>query len=167
MRDRLARLKGAGPEVLDWLILSGKTCNLGLVRRVLEREFGQPPAIRWNPDRVTFVPEYAKLATSVGACYAQMVRLIVPDVSKAEEILQGGRNQLRFQINNLFWFLPCSFLLVADVKRLPERGSGSHQDQRLAVGQHGRLGGDSKVTPCLRRRAVVGRPRRLRQLQAE
>jgi hypothetical protein len=112
VRDRLGRSKGSGSEVLDWMILSGKTCNLGLVRRVLEREFGQPPAIRWNPDRVTFVPEYAKLATSVGACYAQMVRLIVPDVSKAEEILQGGRNQLRFQINNLFWFLPCSFLLV-------------------------------------------------------
>src|SRR5207302_8634662 len=101
-----------GGALLDWVFLSGKPCSLGLGRRGLERECGQPPARRWKPGRVTFVPEYAKLATSVGACYAQKVRLIVPDVSKAEEILQGGRNQLRFQINNLFWFLPCSFLLI-------------------------------------------------------
>jgi hypothetical protein len=111
--DRLPRAgKDGPPEALDWLILSGKTCNLKLVRRVLLRELEQRPAVRWAPDRVTFVPEYAKLATSAGACYAEKIRRLTPDPRQAQELLRLGQNQLRFVINNLFWFLPCSFSLL-------------------------------------------------------
>src|SRR5262249_10248309 len=61
-------------EPLDWLILSGKTCNLGLVQRVIRQEFASSPHFVWNPERVTFVPQYAKLAPSAGACYAEKMR---------------------------------------------------------------------------------------------
>jgi hypothetical protein len=98
-------------EPLDWLILSGKTSNLDLVRRVIRREFIKSRDLIWNADRVTFVPEYAKLATSAGACYAEKMRRIALDPTHFKEELRRGLNQLTFNINNLFFFLPCSFLV--------------------------------------------------------
>jgi hypothetical protein len=98
-------------EPLDWLILSGKTSNLDLVRRVIRREFLKSRDLVWNADRVTFVPEYAKLATSAGACYAEKMRRIALDPAHFKHELRRGLNQLTFNVNNLFFFLPCSFLV--------------------------------------------------------
>src|SRR5262249_61738042 len=64
----------AAQEPLDWLILSGKTSNMDLVHRVVRQEFLNSPHFVWNPERVTFVPQYAKLAPSAGACYAEKMR---------------------------------------------------------------------------------------------
>jgi hypothetical protein len=98
-------------EPLDWLILSGKTCNLDLVHRVIRQEFVNSPYFVWNPERVTFVPQYAKLAPSAGACYAEKMRRTAFAPTRFKEQLRKGLNQLTYNIDNLFFFLPCSFLV--------------------------------------------------------
>jgi hypothetical protein len=98
-------------EPLDWLILSGKTCNLELVQRVIRHEFVNSPYFVWNPERVTFVPQYAKLAPSAGACYAEKMRRTAFAPTRFKEQLRKGLNQLTYNIDNLFFFLPCSFLV--------------------------------------------------------
>jgi hypothetical protein len=100
-----------GQEPLDWLILSGKTCNLDLVHRVIRQEFAGSPHFVWNPERVTFVPQYAKLAPSAGACYAEKMRRTAFAPARFKEQLRKGLNQLTYNIDNLFFFLPCSFLV--------------------------------------------------------
>lgn len=101
---------GKGSQV-DWLILSGKTCNMGLVRREIGREFRQHRQLTWIPGRTTFEPEYAKLATSVGACYATTLRRLAADPEGSIQTLKRGHNCLFFDIKNLFSSLPCDFLL--------------------------------------------------------
>ncbi|MCI0461326.1 MAG: virulence factor SrfB, partial [Gemmataceae bacterium] len=98
-------------EPLDWLILSGKTCNLELVHQVIRQEFVNSPHFVWNPERVTFVPQYAKLAPSAGACYAEKMRRTAFAPFRFKEQLRKGLNQLTYNIDNLFFFLPCSFLV--------------------------------------------------------
>jgi hypothetical protein len=98
-------------EPLDWLILSGKTCNLELVQRVIRQELFNSPYFVWNPERVTFVPQYAKLAPSAGACYAEKMRRTAFAPARFKEQLRKGLNQLTYNIDNLFFFLPCSFLV--------------------------------------------------------
>jgi hypothetical protein len=103
--------ESAVQEPLDWLILSGKTCNLDLVHRVVRQEFVNSPHFVWNPERVTFVPQYAKLAPSAGACYAEKMRRTAFAPARFKEQLRKGLNQLTYNIDNLFFFLPCSFLV--------------------------------------------------------
>jgi hypothetical protein len=98
-------------EPLDWLILSGKTCNLDLVHRAIRQEFVNSPHFVWNSERVTFVPQYAKLAPSAGACYAEKMRRTAFAPARFKEQLRKGLNQLTYNIDNLFFFLPCSFLV--------------------------------------------------------
>jgi hypothetical protein len=102
---------GPAQEPLDWLILSGKTCNLDLVHRVIRQELVNSPHFVWNPERVTFVPQYAKLAPSAGACYAEKMRRTAFAPARFKEQLRKGLNQLTYNIDNLFFFLPCSFLV--------------------------------------------------------
>ena len=97
---------------VDWLILSGKTCNLYQVEREIYREFSTSKYFAWNPERITFVPEYSKIATSAGACYAEKLRRLIFDPEAAKELLRKGANQLYIDVKNLFYSLPCSFLLT-------------------------------------------------------
>jgi hypothetical protein len=96
-------------EQVDWLILSGKTCNLELVERELYRVFSQSNYFVWNEERVTFEPEYTKLATSAGACFAEKLRQLGFSPKESKELLRRGANQLYIDVKNLFYFLPCSF----------------------------------------------------------
>lgn len=98
-------------EVVDWLILSGQSCNLTLVDREIRQAFQRTNRFVWNPERVTFLPQYAKLSTAIGACYAENQRRnrFAPKDSKKE--LRRGINVLFFDINNLFSYLPCSFVI--------------------------------------------------------
>jgi hypothetical protein len=109
--DGAAGEEGGTQEPLDWLILSGKTCNMPLVHRVVRQEFINSPHFVWNPERVTFVPQYAKLAPSAGACYAEKMRRTAFAPARFKEQLRKGLNQLTYNIDNLFFFLPCSFLV--------------------------------------------------------
>lgn len=94
---------------IDWMILSGKTCNLSQVQAEIYKTFSQSEYFTWNPERITFVPEYTKIATSAGACYAEMLRRLRFDPQESKEILRTGANQLYIDVKNLFYFLPCSF----------------------------------------------------------
>ncbi|WP_026733076.1 virulence factor SrfB [Fischerella sp. PCC 9605] len=98
------------PETVDWLILSGKTCNLELVERELYRVFSKSNYFVWNEERVTFEPEYTKLATSAGACFAEKLRQLSFSPQQAKDLLRKGANQLYIDVKNLFYFLPCSFV---------------------------------------------------------
>ncbi len=97
------------PEKVDWLILSGKTCNLHLVQRQIYQEFSQSEYFVWNPERITFVLEFTKLATSAGACYAEKLRRLRFDPEKSKDLLRQGANQLEIDVKNLFYYLPCNF----------------------------------------------------------
>ncbi|MDY7004542.1 MAG: molecular chaperone [Cyanobacteriota bacterium] len=103
----------AEKEQLDWLILSGKTCNLYLVEEELYQEFNKLKSERfvWNSEKITFVPEYTKLATSAGACYAEKLRQLIFAPEYSKDLLRKGANQLYIDVKNLLYFLPCSFTL--------------------------------------------------------
>ncbi|YAF97846.1 MAG: molecular chaperone [Nodularia sp. CChRGM 3473] len=94
---------------VDWLILSGKTGNLDLVQRHIYQEFSNSPYFVWNPERITFVLEFTKLATSAGACYAEKLRRLRFDPQESKELLRKGANQLEIDVKNLFYYLPCNF----------------------------------------------------------
>lgn len=94
---------------VDWLILSGKTCNLDLVQRHIYQEFSKSPYFVWNPERITFVLEFTKLATSAGACYAEKLRRLRFDPEESKGLLRKGANQLEINVKNLFYYLPCNF----------------------------------------------------------
>lgn len=96
-------------EQVDWLILSGKTCNFELVERELYRVFGKSEFFIWNEERVTFEPEYTKIATSAGACFAEKLRQLGFAPQQSKDLLRKGANQLYIDVKNLFYFLPCAF----------------------------------------------------------
>jgi hypothetical protein len=96
-------------EKVDWLILSGKTCNLDLVKREIYQEFSKSDYFVWNPERITFDLEFTKLGTSAGACYAEKMRRLKFSPEDAKNLLRKGANQLRIDVKNLFYYLPCNF----------------------------------------------------------
>jgi hypothetical protein len=96
-------------QKVDWLILSGKTCNLNIVQRQIYQEFSKSPYFVWNPERITFVLEFTKLATSAGACYAEKLRRLRFDPEESKSLLRKGANQLEIDVKNLFYYLPCNF----------------------------------------------------------
>jgi hypothetical protein len=99
-------------EPLDWLILSGQTCNLDLVKHTIKQEFNSSKEFSWNSARITFVPEYAKLATSIGACYAFKLQQYSYDPIGAKSKLKNGDSELFIQVKNLLYTLPCFFKRV-------------------------------------------------------
>ncbi|MBW4641865.1 MAG: virulence factor SrfB [Goleter apudmare HA4340-LM2] len=105
MESRLRNTK----QKVDWLILSGKTCNLDLVQQQIYQEFSKSPYFVWNPERITFVLEFTKLATSAGACYAEKLRRLRFDPEESKGLLRKGANQLEINVKNLFYYLPCNF----------------------------------------------------------
>ena len=120
----------ATAEHVDWLILSGKTCNLKLVEREIYQAFSNYKYFVWNRERITFVPEYTKLATSAGACYAERLLQYGFNPKASKRLLRLGANQLHIDVKNLFYFLPCSFKLkTQDQELLPlfEAGDPLHQ----------------------------------------
>lgn len=96
-------------QKLDWLILSGQSCNLLLVDQEIRKTFQKSKKFVWNPERVTFLPEYAKLSAALGACYAETQRRTRFAPADSVQELRRGINVLYFDINNLFSYLPCSF----------------------------------------------------------
>lgn len=108
----------AAQESLDWLILSGKSWNLRISNDVLRRALQGCTQFAYNPDRITFDADYAKLATSIGACYAEAMRSLSPHEDKSRHQLEAGISLLEPVVKNLFWFLPSSFRLPTGEKEL-------------------------------------------------
>jgi hypothetical protein len=101
-------------QTVDWLILSGQSCNLLLVDRVIRDKFQESEKFLWNPECVTFLPQYAKLSTSIGACFAENLRRYRIPPAASKKNLRRGLNSLYFDVNNLFSYLPCSILQQMD-----------------------------------------------------
>ncbi|MEM7552676.1 MAG: molecular chaperone, partial [Cyanobacteria bacterium P01_A01_bin.84] len=96
-------------EKVDWLILSGKTCNLDLVKDQIYQQFSKSDYFLWNPERITFDPKFTKQGTSAGACYAEKMRRLKFSPEDAKPLLCKGANQLHIDVQNLFYYLPCNF----------------------------------------------------------
>ena len=111
VETEFARKDTTTQERVDWLILSGKTCNLNLVEEEIYQAFSRYDYFVWNRERITFVPEYTKLATSAGACYAERLLQYGFNLEESKRLLRAGGNQLDIDVKNLFYFLPCSFKL--------------------------------------------------------
>ncbi|MBW4502577.1 MAG: virulence factor SrfB [Scytonema hyalinum WJT4-NPBG1] len=94
---------------VDLLILSGQTCNLYIVQREIYEKFSKSNYFVWNPERIIFDREFTKLATSAGACYAEKMRQLKFSPEDAKPLLRKGANQLRIDVKNLFFYLPCNF----------------------------------------------------------
>ena len=99
-------------EPLDWLILSGKTCQLSQVEQAMRSQFSSHDQFSWNPERVTHNQQFAKLATSAGACYAEKLWQFTVSPNGAKALLRKGLHQFYFNVKNLYYFLPCSFLVI-------------------------------------------------------
>jgi hypothetical protein len=112
---RFERENAPGPEVprqiLDRLILSGKSCNLRMIRPMIREKFRSSDRYIEGVTQIIFQPEYAKRATSVGACQAEEIRHSGYDPKSALERLRRGANYVHFDVDNLFFSLPCSFRL--------------------------------------------------------
>ncbi|MBD2503452.1 acetate and sugar kinases/Hsc70/actin family protein [Anabaena azotica] len=121
---------------VDWLILSGKTCNLDLVQRHIYQEFSNSPYFVWNPERITFVLEYTKLATSAGACYAEKLRRLRFDPEESKALLRKGANQLEIDVKNLFYYLPCNFKRKTQSNELLPVFKAGQELYQLAPGEN-------------------------------
>jgi molecular chaperone DnaK (HSP70) len=121
---------------VDWLILSGKTCNLDLVQRHIYQEFSNSPYFVWNPERITFVLEYTKLATSAGACYAEKLRRLRFDPEESKALLRKGANQLEIDVKNLFYYLPCNFKRKTQSNELLTVFKAGQELYQLATGEN-------------------------------
>src|SRR5262249_23293784 len=101
-----------GERSLDRVILTGQASRAPLVRRVLLETFAQKKLggseIEWHPSGVLIEQEFGKQSTSLGACWAEMVRRAQTSPEGAKDRLRKGHNALRVDVDNLFFNLPCS-----------------------------------------------------------
>jgi hypothetical protein len=117
-------------QLLDRLILSGRSSNLGLVRDLIESEMLLCPHYAEGGTEIVFEPEYAKQATSVGASRAENLWGAAVASGGYDEHLRAGINQMHINIQNLFYFLPCSFYLHDQSNRLIDQVFSAHDRLR-------------------------------------
>lgn len=108
------RLAASGDPV-DRIILTGQVSRAPVVRRRLLDEFsrraGDQPALKWEQKSVGVVEgRFAKLATSLGACWTKSNKGLVASPQGAIPDLRAGRNVFSIKADNLFFNLPCTFL---------------------------------------------------------
>jgi hypothetical protein len=141
------RLVGTKQERLDRIVLTGQVSKAPLVRKRLMAVFPEPgqdgQAVSWQPSTVTSVqPDFAKLATSLGACWAKSSQELVPSPAGAIAGLRKGRNAFRIVVDNLFFNLPCTFLIsqtlsgqhdALEILRIGGEMYQAYPDQDIAV----------------------------------
>lgn len=112
--ERLSGHKDSA-EPVDRIILTGQASRAPLVRNRLLSVFSErardPLAVSWQPKSVSVVEgQFAKLATSLGACWTKSNKGLVTSPKGAVSQLLEGRNVFRIMADNLFFNLPCTFL---------------------------------------------------------
>jgi hypothetical protein len=118
-------------EPLDRVILTGQASKAPLVRRLTQAQFvdaergGKAP--RCNPSAIVVERDYAKLATSVGACWARSIKGLARSPEGAIPRLKKGHNELWLDVKNLFSNLPCTFNLGGQL------GGGAWYDRLLGT----------------------------------
>ena len=139
------RLRGSG--ALDRIVLTGQTSRAPMIRKqlveVFDRHKNDAMAFSWRPSTVDVVQgEFAKLATSLGACWAKANIGQVPTPKGAIEGLAEGRNAFRISADNLFFNLPCTFLKggqlggqrdASEILQIGDEMFQAYPDQDLAI----------------------------------
>lgn len=108
----LDRFSAKSSEKLDRIILTGKTSALAQVRQTLNTHFGYREGsdrLRWKNTDVRIERDFSKLATSIGACWAESIRQFAFDPPGAIPRLLDGQTVLYIDVENLFFNLPCTF----------------------------------------------------------
>lgn len=117
-------------ERLDRIILTGKTSAMRHVREALTTRFGRRAGdertVRWEPSGIEVMHDYAKLATAVGAAWAQSVTWYRRSPEGAGALLREGKTHLDILIENLFFNLPCTFF---------EQSQNQQRLDRFGVGE--------------------------------
>jgi molecular chaperone DnaK (HSP70) len=104
---------GAEPEVLDRILLTGKSSAMPIVRREFQRALDADNVITWNLADLTVEHDYAKLATSVGAAWGEHIRRYAFTTETSRRALELGRWELEIEVDNLRYNLPARFLQMA------------------------------------------------------
>lgn len=123
----LAR-KALNGQHLDRIVLTGKSSRMPVVSRSLRERLGEEDLISWNPAGIAVEDEYAKLATSIGACWGHHVRRFAHTERRAQGVLGRGRYVLRIEVDNLRYYLPCDFGATFQL------GGGAPTDALLKAG---------------------------------
>ena len=113
-----SRFGGDKGQRLDRVILTGKTSVLAQVRQTLSTRFGE--GINWDPAGVRVERDYSKLATAIGACWAESIRQKAVDPTRARPQLREGKTVLDVDVDNLFFTLPCTFS-VGEMEQVESR----------------------------------------------
>ncbi|SDH93324.1 hypothetical protein SAMN05421505_12727 [Sinosporangium album] len=137
-----------GGQPLDRLILTGNATRLPLVTSVFSDKFGRDAqdmlVIARLPKEVTVEKEYAKHATSVGACFAKHLRAFGHDNPEhAVDALMRGDTIIYVDVENLFLDLPCDFKLVGQGKSEQPIMSAGDAMHLLGDGHHTRIRRDT------------------------
>ncbi|CAM5398183.1 hypothetical protein GCM10010329_58440 [Streptomyces spiroverticillatus] len=105
----MARKLPQGQE-LDRVFLTGKSSRMPMIRAALEQRLNAEDDVHWNPAGIEVEEkEYAKLATSIGACWGHHVRRFAHNERTARSVLRRGRYVLRIEVDNLRYYLPSDF----------------------------------------------------------
>ena len=141
-----ASVRGAGTSLqIDQVILSGQASQPPLVRERLRAVFARRPAegpsFSWHPAAVTVLGDHAKLATSLGACWAKSVQELTRSPLGEVARLREGHNVFNIVMDK-FFSLPCTFLKATvfdhrdqdqEILRMGIRMYQAYPDQDLAV----------------------------------
>ncbi|MFI8992682.1 Hsp70 family protein [Streptomyces sp. NPDC053542] len=106
----VALAKGLDGRQLDRIFLTGKSSRMPLIRQALVERLNAEDDVVWNAAGIAVEEQqYAKLATSIGACWGHHVRRFAHTEGTARKVLERGRYVLRIEVDNLRYYLPCDF----------------------------------------------------------
>ncbi|MEV4512679.1 hypothetical protein AB0K00_27375 [Dactylosporangium sp. NPDC049525] len=119
-RKRLPVASDGSTEPLDKVILSGGTSALPRTRQLLQEVFTEETthhgrgSLRWNPLHVVHDPAFAKIGTSIGACWAEHIHQKgFTDPRQAKQNVAMGRTEIHIDVDNLLHGLPYGLDLSA------------------------------------------------------
>lgn len=101
------------PLHIDSIVLSGRACQLPLIREELEKIIRTDEEFASDRTEILFVPDFAKVATAVGACFGKRIlqSAVQGNVTTNVPRLHAGLCIRNLNIDNLFFFLPSDFTL--------------------------------------------------------
>ncbi|GAB3261063.1 hypothetical protein [Kineosporia babensis] len=109
------RFEGS-PQRIDRLVLTGRASSLDLVREVFGEVFAESAArhglIEWDPTALQVDQRGAKSATSIGAVWAERMRLLSRRPENAEDVARAGNLEIRVEVDNVFQTLPATFTVT-------------------------------------------------------
>ena len=101
------------PLRIDSIVLSGRACQLPLIREKLENSIHADAEFASDRTEILFVSDFAKVATAGGACLGKKILQGAVRGKATNEIprLHAGLCERNLNIDNLFFFLPSDFTM--------------------------------------------------------